>query len=115
MKQSAAKTLGVAALGVAFAAAGAGAANAAPATPAPAVLGAVASALPAGHTAETLPAGAPESVAAGQGALLGGMAAAQPAAEAAVQSLTSTDRDRALGAVLDGLPVSGSGLNGLPL
>ncbi|WP_257788578.1 hypothetical protein [Streptomyces alfalfae] len=43
------------------------------------------------------------------------MAAAQPAAEAAVQSLTSTDRDRALGAVLDGLPVSGSGLNGLPL
>ena len=33
MKQSAAKTLGVAALGAAFAAAGAGAANAAPAVP----------------------------------------------------------------------------------
>lgn len=117
MKQSAAKTLGVAALGVAFAAAGAGAANAASAAPAPAsaVLGTVSSALPAGHAAETLPTGTPESVAAGQGALLGGMAAAQPTAEGAVQSLTSTDRDRALGAVLDGLPVNGSGLNGLPL
>ncbi|MEV0124760.1 ATP-binding protein [Streptomyces sp. NPDC050703] len=117
MKQSAAKTLGVAALGVAFAAAGAGAANAAaaPVVPAPAALGTLASALPVGQMADTRPEGGAESVAARQGALLGGMAAARPTAEGAVQSLTSTEREHALGAVLDGLPVNGSGLNGMPL
>ena len=48
MKQSAAKTLGVAALGAAFAATGAGAANAAPAVPdATGMLGSGTSALPA--------------------------------------------------------------------
>ncbi|MEV0324004.1 ATP-binding protein [Streptomyces sp. NPDC050658] len=70
MKQSAAKTLGVAALGAAFAAAGAGVANAAPAVPDPtAALGSATSTLPVGQVAETLPAGGPEALAAGQNAL----------------------------------------------
>lgn len=58
MKQSAVKTLGVAALGAAFAAAGAGAANAAPAVPDPTgTVGTVTSLLPTGEAAQTLPAG----------------------------------------------------------
>jgi len=114
MKQSAAKTLGVAALGVAFAAAGAGAASAAPVVPDVASLGPVVSALPLDQLVKTPPATS-ESVTAAQGALLGGMAAAQPTAEEAARSLTSTDRKDALGAVLDGLPVNSTGLNGVPL
>src|SRR5690348_1396538 len=56
MKQSAAKTLGVAALGAAFAATGAGAANAAPAVPdATGMLGSVTSALPAQNVSQALP------------------------------------------------------------
>ncbi|MGW2224710.1 ATP-binding protein [Streptomyces formicae] len=75
MKQSAAKTLGVAALGAAFAAAGAGAATAAPAVPdAAAALGTVSSVLPLDQAAKTLPAGGPESLAAGQNALTGALA-----------------------------------------
>ncbi|WP_180686574.1 ATP-binding protein [Streptomyces gossypiisoli] len=57
MKQSAAKTLGVAALGAAFAAAGAGAANAAPAAlpDAGQTLDTVARTLPTEHLNQTLP------------------------------------------------------------
>ncbi|MEU6122431.1 ATP-binding protein [Streptomyces sp. NPDC047123] len=103
MKKSAAKTLGVAALGAAFAAAGAGAANAAPAAPAipdpSAALGPVSSLLPVGDAVKALPAGANESLAAGQGALGGGLGGAKgPAA-----------------GLLGGLPVGGTGVNGLPL
>ncbi|MGC3002898.1 hypothetical protein ACPF8X_32155, partial [Streptomyces sp. G35A] len=56
MKQSAAKTLGVAALGAAFAAVGAGAAQAAPAVPdAGPVLGTVTGAVPAQNLSGALP------------------------------------------------------------
>src|SRR3954468_15389732 len=79
MKQSAAKTLGVAALGAAFAAAGAGAANAAPAVPdASSALDTVTRTLPAENVAKALP-GAGEALAQGQNALGSGVAAAQPA------------------------------------
>ncbi|MVO83507.1 ATP-binding protein [Streptomyces sp. p1417] len=79
MKQSAAKTLGVAALGAAFAATGAGAANAASAVPDVAgTVSTVTSAAPVGELAETLPDGAPESLAAGQSALGSGLTAVQP-------------------------------------
>ncbi|GGV02986.1 ATP-binding protein [Streptomyces spectabilis] len=91
MKQSAVKTLGVAALGAAFAAVGAGAANAAPATvPDPSTaLETVTTTLPLDRAASTLPAGAPESLAAGQGALTTGLTAAQPAVENFVGSLST--------------------------
>ncbi|MEV5511396.1 ATP-binding protein [Streptomyces flaveolus] len=57
MKQSAAKTLGVAALGAAFAAVGAGAANAAPVAQGSAQnLNQIARTLPAEHVASVLPA-----------------------------------------------------------
>lgn len=60
MKQSAVKTLGVAALGAAFAAAGAGAASAAPALPdAGSALDTVTSTLPAEQVAQVLPPVAP--------------------------------------------------------
>lgn len=56
MKQSAVKTLGVAALGAAFAAAGAGAASAAPALPdAGSALNTVTGTLPAEKVAQVLP------------------------------------------------------------
>ncbi|GAA3495545.1 hypothetical protein GCM10019016_026450 [Streptomyces prasinosporus] len=90
MKQSAAKTLGVAALGAAFAAAGAGAADAAPVVPdaAPA-LDSVTRAVPAQDVSGVLPAERP--AAQGQGAgLLGGLP-------------------------LEGVPTQGSHLNGIPL
>ncbi|EYT84341.1 hypothetical protein CF54_02110, partial [Streptomyces sp. Tu 6176] len=58
MKQSAVKTLGVAALGAAFAAAGAGAANAAPAAPdVGQALGTVSKALPTENVTKALPGG----------------------------------------------------------
>lgn len=80
MKQSAAKTLGVAALGAAFAAVGAGAANAAPALPeASSALDTVTKTLPAENVASALP-GAGQVLAQGQSALGTGVAAAQPAA-----------------------------------
>ncbi len=62
MKQSAAKTLGVAALGAAFAAVGAGAASAAPALPdATQALGSVTHTLPAENVAKALPGAARRS------------------------------------------------------
>ncbi|CAL9457006.1 ATP-binding protein [Streptomyces sp. Tu 3180] len=90
MKQSAAKTLGAAALGAAFAAAGAGAANAAPVVPdaAPA-LDSVTRAVPAGDLSGALPAEQP--AVGGQAAgLLGGLP-------------------------LEGVPTQGSNINGIPL
>ncbi|MEU6321128.1 hypothetical protein, partial [Streptomyces sp. NPDC047009] len=80
MKQSAAKTLGVAALGAAFAAAGAGVASAAPAAPAvPNVAGldTVTQALPVGDLSGIVP-GTGEALGQGQNALGGAVAAAQP-------------------------------------
>ncbi|GAB2777481.1 hypothetical protein GCM10027073_07460 [Streptomyces chlorus] len=94
MKQSAAKTLGVAALGAAFAAAGAGAATAAPAVP---------DALPALDTAtQTLPAEKLSGVLpeAGQAVETGQQLAGGPAQPVA--------------GLLGGLPLQGS-VNGLPV
>ncbi|WP_409239168.1 ATP-binding protein [Streptomyces sp. PA5.6] len=107
MKQSAAKTLGVAALGAAFAAAGAGAANAAPAVADPAAaLGPVSSVVPA--------AGATESLTAGQNALGSGLNAAQPVLGNAAGPKPGGPTSPISG-LLGGLPTGGTGLNGLPL
>ncbi|NUO46124.1 MAG: ATP-binding protein [Streptomyces sp.] len=118
MKQSAAKTLGVAALGAAFAAAGAGAASAAPAVPdASQALDTVTKTLPAENVAQALP-GAGEALSQAQPALGAGLAAAQPAAERVLADGPTAP----VAGLLGGLPVgkvlpggSGTGLNGLPL
>ncbi|MDL2077250.1 ATP-binding protein [Streptomyces sp. GXMU-J15] len=119
MKQSAAKTLGVAALGAAFAAAGAGAANAAPAVPdTGAALDTVTRTLPAENVSKALP-GAGEALAQGQSAVGAGVAAAQPVA----QKVLADGPTAPAAALLGGLPVgkvlpgggAGTGVNGLPL
>lgn len=70
MKQSAAKTLGVAALGAAFAAAAAGTASAAPSLPlGPDALGTVTSIVPLGEDVTDLPSGVAETLGAGENAL----------------------------------------------
>lgn len=78
MKQSAVKTLGVAALGAAFAATGAGAASAAAGPDAVGALGTITSTLPLEETAQSLPDGAPEALAAGHSALQSGLKSAKP-------------------------------------
>jgi hypothetical protein len=114
MKQSAAKTLGVAALGAAFAAAGAGAANAAPALPdATQALGGVTSTLPAQNVAPALP-GAGQTLSQGKGAAGAGLAAAQPA----IGKALAHGPAKPVTGLLGGLPVQGLGsssVNGLPL
>jgi hypothetical protein len=117
MKQSAAKTLGVAALGAAFAAAGAGAANAAPAVPdASSALDTVTKTLPAENVSQALP-GAGDAVAHGQSAVGAGVAAAQPA----VARVLADGPTAPVAGLLGGLPVAGAlpthglPLNGLPL
>lgn len=73
MKQSVAKSLGVAALGAAFAATGAGAANAAPAVPdAGAALDTVTRTLPAESLTQATP-NAAEGLAGGQEAVAAGL------------------------------------------
>ncbi|GGW84800.1 hypothetical protein GCM10010297_01750 [Streptomyces malachitofuscus] len=113
MKQSAAKTLGVAALGAAFAAAGAGAANAAPAVPdaAPA-LDTVTQAVPAERLSGAAP-GSSEALATGQEVAGSGMATLQPVAEQAGPVVPGAG-------LLGGLPVNqlptqGLSVNGVPL
>ncbi|GHB18200.1 MULTISPECIES: ATP-binding protein [Streptomyces] len=114
MKQSAAKTLGVAALGAAFAAAGAGAANAAPAAPAvpdaTSALSTVSSVLPVDGVTKTLP-GSGESLAQGQNALGSGLAAAQPA----VANLLAEGPAAPVAGLLGGLPLQGLPTHGLPV
>ncbi|MFF1396977.1 ATP-binding protein [Streptomyces sp. NPDC058287] len=101
MKQSAVKTLGVAALGAAFAAAGAGAASAAPALPdTGSALNTVTGTLPAEKVAQVLPAGT-ESLTAGKNAAAGGLNAALPA----VQKALPTDGSSPVSGLLGGLPV----------
>ncbi|MEU7055365.1 ATP-binding protein [Streptomyces sp. NPDC046197] len=114
MKQSAAKTLGVAALGAAFAAAGAGAANAAPAVPgAPQALGTVSKALPTEHLTKTLPGGQ-------------ALNQAKPAVEQGLRSkpvaptVLNQGPNRPVGGLLGGLPLpglplGGTSVNGIPL
>ncbi|MFJ8634310.1 ATP-binding protein [Streptomyces sp. NPDC093568] len=111
MKQSAAKTLGVAALGAAFAAAGAGAANAAPVTPdaAGTALDTVTRTLPAENLSQAP--GATEGLAQGQEALATGLSAAQPAAAQAVAGGPTT----VVAELLGGLPVQGLPTETLPV
>ncbi|MFI8518399.1 hypothetical protein ACIGEZ_11335 [Streptomyces sp. NPDC085481] len=128
MKQSAAKTLGVAALGAAFAAAAAGTATAAPAAlpVGPDVLGVVTGVVPLGDDLTELPAGAAEAVAGGEGALgLGadqgvktlpavadqGVKTLPSAADQGVKALPSVT-DQATQVPLDGVQ---SGLGATPL
>ncbi|MER5833090.1 ATP-binding protein [Streptomyces sp. NPDC002130] len=111
MKQSAAKTLGVAALGAAFAAAGAGAANAAPALPDPAqTLETVTAVAPAEQLSQTLPAGAGEALGQGQTLAGTGLAAAQPVAGQLLAQGPTGPAAKLLG----GLPTQGLPVNGVP-
>ncbi|MFF5369298.1 ATP-binding protein [Streptomyces sp. NPDC013187] len=111
MKQSAAKTLGVAALGAAFAAAGAGAANAAPALPDSAqTLETVTAVLPAEQLSQTLPAGSGEAVGQGQALAGTGLAAAQPVAGQLLAQGPTGPAAKLLG----GLPAKGLPVNGVP-
>ncbi|MEV6112144.1 ATP-binding protein [Streptomyces sp. NPDC052109] len=121
MKQSAAKTLGVAALGAAIAAVGAGSANAATALPqagqATQALDSVTKTLPAGNVSKALP-GATQALSRGQGVVGAGVSHAQPALR---NALAKSPTARVAG-LLGGLPVSSPGLpthgvpvNGIPI
>ncbi|MFI7012903.1 ATP-binding protein [Streptomyces sp. NPDC050164] len=116
MKQSAAKSLGVAALGAAFAAAGAGAANAAPAVPdTTQTLETVTQALPAEQLSQTLP-GTGEVLGQGQTATGTGLAAAQPVAEQLLAEGPTGSAGKLLGGVpVEGLPAHGLPVNGAPV
>ncbi|MFD0145700.1 MULTISPECIES: hypothetical protein [unclassified Streptomyces] len=112
MKQSAAKTLGVAALGAAFAAAAAGTASAAPSLPASpdAALGLVTQAVPLGDGLTELPDGAAESLLSGQSSVDQGVKTLPAAAGAATQHLPLDAANGPLastpvGGLLGGLPV----------
>ncbi|KUO11932.1 ATP-binding protein [Streptomyces sp. DSM 15324] len=119
MKQSAAKTLGVAALGAAIAAVGAGAAHAAPAVPdASQALETVTGSLPlenVTNVTKALP-GAGKALeqaqlSQAQPALAAGLAAVQPAAEQAL----SHGPTKPVAGLLGGLPVQGLPTHGLPV
>ncbi|MBJ6640057.1 ATP-binding protein [Streptomyces sp. DHE7-1] len=110
MKQSAAKTLGVAALGAAFAAVGAGAAEAAPAAPvaAPQALDSVTTALPAQNVGQAL--------AQGQGALGTGGTTAQPVVGNVLAGGPTAPLAGLLGGLpLQSMPTQGVAVNGLPI
>ncbi|MFC9791961.1 hypothetical protein ACFVJI_04890 [Streptomyces sp. NPDC127584] len=120
MKQSAAKKLGVAALGAAFAAAAAGTASAAPSLPLNAdAVGTVTKAVPLGADLTMLPDGAAESLVAGQGALGQGVdqgvKTLPAAAGQATQSLPLDAAAGGLGATPLGGLLGGLPLNGLPI
>jgi hypothetical protein len=111
MKQSAAKTLGVAALGAAFAAAGTGAANAAPALPdASSALDTVTTALPTENLGKSLP-GGNGTLETGKDALGEGLRAAQPA----VGQLLAQGPAGPVAGLLGGLPIQGLPTHGLPV
>ncbi|MFD7702458.1 ATP-binding protein [Streptomyces caelestis] len=113
MKQSAAKTLGVAVLGAAFAAAGAGAACAAPAVPdaAPA-LDTVDRAVPAEKLSTALP-GSDRALATGRELAGAGVATAQPVARKVGPETPATGL---LGGMpVQDLPTRGVTLNGVPV
>ncbi|MET9493291.1 ATP-binding protein [Streptomyces sp. NPDC006552] len=110
MKQSAAKTLGVAALGAAFAVAAAGAANAAPALPdAAGAVNGLTSGLPLEQVTGSLPAGGPQALAGAQNALGHGLTAAQPVVE------KLTDGGDPVKGLLGGLPTNSLPTKGLPV
>ncbi|GAA2769207.1 ATP-binding protein [Streptomyces indiaensis] len=114
MKQSAAKSLGVAALGAAFAASGAGAAHAAVPDTAPS-LEPVTAALPAEQLSPSLP-GSGEVLGQGQTAAGAGLAAAQPVAEQALANGPTGSAAQLLGGLpVQGLPTHGLPVNGVPV
>lgn len=119
MKQSAAKTLGVAVLGAAFAAVGAGAASAAPAAPAvpnaDAALDTVAQSLPAENVSGMAP-GADRALQTGGDVVGTGMTTTRPVTE----QLTAEGPQEQVGGLLGGLPTKGLptqgvSVNGAPL
>ncbi|MCL6734107.1 hypothetical protein [Streptomyces neyagawaensis] len=120
MKQSAAKTLGVAALGAAIAAAGASAANAAPSMPAAPdasqAVGTVTQSLPVEKVSKALPAPG-GAVTQGQRALGAGLESMQPATANVLAEGPTAPAGGLLGGLPAGkpLPTKGLGVNGLPL
>ncbi|KUH36650.1 MULTISPECIES: hypothetical protein [Streptomyces] len=100
MKQSAAKTLGVAALGAAFAASAAGSASALTSVPTGPALQTVTSMLPVAETVAQLPGGAGETATVTQG-VLDSLTDAAPAVP------VNTPADPVVG-LLGGLPVGGA-------
>ncbi|MEU6364618.1 ATP-binding protein [Streptomyces sp. NPDC046931] len=106
MKQSAAKTVGVAALGAAFAAVGAGVASAAPAVPDIAGPDTVTQALPLGNVTGTVP---------GAGEVLGQGQRALGTAVPAVGKAAADGPAAPVGGLLGGLPVKTLPLHGLPV
>jgi hypothetical protein len=121
MKQSAAKTLGVAALGAAFAAAAAGSASAASTVPAPTqALGNVSHTLPLNEITGKLPAGAAETLTGGQGAITDSASTLPATAQGAVGEVAPAGATDPVAGLLGGLPVLGGGsplgaLGGLPV
>ncbi|MEU0334774.1 ATP-binding protein [Streptomyces sp. NPDC006193] len=125
MKQSAAKSLGVAALGAAVAAVGAGAAHAAPAAPdAGRTLDTVTRTLPSEQLVEALPgsgpAKAPAPVAKRGGAVKPaggkGASAARPLGKSVLAGSPTKPAARLLGGLpLRGLPTHGVPVNGIPV
>ncbi|GGZ04431.1 hypothetical protein GCM10010300_55390 [Streptomyces olivaceoviridis] len=121
MKQSAAKTLGVAALGAAFAAVGAGAADAAPASPdAGKTLNTVTKMLPPEQVIEALPdSGAVKTV---KPVAKTGVAAALPVvgkgaatAQPVVESVLAEGPTKPVAGLLGGLPLRGLPTHGVPI
>ncbi|MEU0222969.1 ATP-binding protein [Streptomyces sp. NPDC006284] len=115
MKQSAAKTLGVAALGAAFAAAGAGAATAAPALPDTAkTVDSVAATLPAETLSQVVP-GAGNALEQGRHVSGTGLTAAQPVVEQVLNEQLSNGPTKPVAGLLGGLPTKGLPTSGLPV
>ncbi|MEU7565222.1 ATP-binding protein [Streptomyces fradiae] len=100
MKQSAAKSLGVAALGAAFAVSAAGSASALTAVPTGPVLATATQALPVAQTVSTLPGGTGETATIAEG-VLDAVTGAAPAVP------VNTPLDPVVG-LLGGLPVGGA-------
>ncbi|WP_432080363.1 ATP-binding protein [Streptomyces sp. WAC 04229] len=115
MKQSAAKTLGVAALGAAFAAAGAGAATAAPELPDTAqTVDSVARTLPAETVSQVAP-GAGNVVEQGRRISGTGLTAAQPVVEQVLAEQLAEGPTEPVAKLLGGVPVQGLPTQGLPV
>lgn len=115
MKQSAAKTLGVAALGAAFAAAGAGAATAAPALPDTAqAVDSVARTLPAETVSQVAP-GAGNVLEQGRKVSGTGLTAAQPVVEQLLAEQLAEGPTAPVAKLLGGLPAQGLPTQGLPV
>ncbi|MFJ8072725.1 ATP-binding protein [Streptomyces sp. NPDC096176] len=111
MKQSAAKTLGVAALGAAFAAVAAGTASAAHVVPdATGALGDVSQTLPVQEVTGKLPAGAADALAGGGSVVTDGASTLPGAVQGAVGEVAPSGATEQVAGLLGGLPVAGGGL-----